>query len=134
MSMMSSPLYVKPVATGAIAAALDKYVLLQPDMKKSLYFGGSVALGSVAATLAAPLVPNVVPIDMGDAFDGKTLTARVVEVGLSTGSSWAINKYLLKNEVSREDWTKRVGVIAASSFLGEYVSDYMTGQPLSYFK
>ena len=133
MSMMSSPLYVKPVATGAIAAALDKYVLLQPDMKKSLYFGGSVALGSVAATLTAPLVPNVVPIEM-DGIDGKTLTGRVVEVGLSTGSSWAINKYLLKNEVSREDWTKRVGVIAASSFLGEYVSDYMTGQPLSYFK
>ena len=133
MSMMSSPLYVKPVATGAIAAALDKYVLLQPDMKKSLYFGGSVALGSVAATLTAPLVPNVVPIEM-DGVDGKTLTGRVVEVGLSTGSSWAINKYLLKNEVSREDWTKRVGVIAASSFLGEYVSDYMTGQPLSYFK
>jgi hypothetical protein len=132
--MMKNPLYVKPVATGAIAAAMDKYVLMQPDMKKSLYFGGAVAVGSVAATLAAPMVPNVIPIDMGDSIDGKTLSGRVMEVALATGSSWAVNKYLLKNEVSREDWTKRVGVIAASSFLGEYVSDYLVGEPLSYFK
>jgi hypothetical protein len=125
---------IKPVATGAVAVALDKYVLMQPDMKKSLYFGGSVAIGSVAASVLAPNLPNVIPIDLGAFADKKTLSGRVMEVGLCSGAAWGINKYLLKNDITREDWTKRLGVVLASGFIGEYVSDYLTGKPMSYFK
>jgi hypothetical protein len=133
--MMSNPLYVKPVAVGAVAAALDKYALGQPDFRKSLYFGGAVAVGEAVATLAGPAVPNLIPIiDMGNAIDGKTVSARVMEVALATGSSWGINKYILKNEVSRDDLMKRLAVIGASSFAGEYITDYLVGSPLSYFK
>jgi hypothetical protein len=133
-SMMSNPLYVKPLSCGLVAAALDKYALGQPDLKKSLYFGGSVAVGEAVATLSAPLVPNLIPLDLGNAIDGKTVSGRVMEVSLATGASWGINKYLLKNEISREDWTRRLAVIAAASFAGEYISDYLVGNPLSYFK
>jgi hypothetical protein len=132
--MMQNPLIVKPVATGVAAAALDRFVLQQPDFKRSAHFGGSVAVGTAAATLATPIVPNFVPMDLGDGISGKTVSARVVEIGLGTGSSWAINKYLLHNEVSREDWTKRVAVIAAADFIGEYAADYMSNKPLSFFK
>jgi hypothetical protein len=103
-------------------------------MKKSLYFGGSVAVGSVAASVLAPNLPNVIPFDLGAFADRKTLSGRVMEVGLCSGAAWSINKYLLKNDISREDWTRRLAVVLASGFIGEYVSDYLNGKPMSYFK
>jgi hypothetical protein len=125
-------IYVKPLATGAIAAALDKWALGQPDMKKSLYFGVAVAAGTGVATVASPMLPNLIPVDLGSAADGKTLTGRVAEVALGSGAAWGVNKYILKNEIAREDWMKRAGVIALAGFGGEYVADYMAGNPLSW--
>ena len=127
------PVFVKPLAVGAVAVVLDKYALGQSDIKRSMYFGGSVAVGSALATVVTPMVPAVIP-SLGSAIDGKTLTGRVMEVGLSAGSAWSLNKYVLKNDISREDWTKRLAVILASNFIAEYATDYLNNQPLSYFK
>ena len=127
------PVFVKPLAVGAVAVILDKYALGQQDIKRSMYFGGSVAVGSALATVVTPMVPSVLP-SLGNAIDSKTLTGRIMEVGHSASSAWSLNKYVLKNDISREDWSKRLAVILAADFAGEYISDYLNNQPLSYFK
>ena len=53
-------------------------------------------------------------------------------MAFGTGASYAINTYVLKNTNYYDDIYKRLGVIVAADFIGEYISDYMTGEPLQY--
>ena len=48
----------KPFFTGGIIIALDKFVLMQPDMNSSLYFGVAGVVGIFAGQYIAPMLPN----------------------------------------------------------------------------
>ena len=60
---MSSPEtdFIKPLAGAACAIALDKFVLNQTDMTRSLYFGVAVGAGLYAAQLITPSIPALIP-------------------------------------------------------------------------
>jgi hypothetical protein len=127
--------YLKPLAAAGVAIALDKYVLNQQDMNSSLYFGASTGAGILAANLLGPYLPNLASTFSSTSYyNANTVEQRLLEVGLSVGTGFVINTYLLKNTsyYSNDDMMKRVAVIAAADFISEYLTDYSTGQSLSY--
>ena len=123
----------KPFFVGATIIALDKLVLNQPDMNSSLYFGLSGAIGIFAAQYVVPMLPNN-QAQISTMLDTKTLETRVLEIGLGTGATYAINKFVMNNDLRPNDLLQKVGVILAADFVAEYIDDYMNNRPLSFLK
>ena len=129
---MASSAYIKPIATG-VAAALDRFVLNNVDNTSMAYFGGAVTAGVFASTLFSAYLPDMSSVVSDTAYyKSKEVEKRILEVAFGTGASYAINTYILKNTNYYDDIYKRLGVIVAADFIGEYISDYMTGEPLQY--
>ena len=123
----------KPFFTGGIIIALDKFVLMQPDMNSSLYFGVAGVVGIFAGQYIAPMLPNN-QAQISTMLDTKTLEVRVLEIGIGTGATLAINKLILNNDLRPNDILQKVGVILAADFVAEYIDDYMNNRPLSFLK
>ena len=126
---MSSNL--KPIITGAVIVALDKYALNQQNLNNSIYFGIAGAVGIFGAQIVTPLIPNQ---GSGTMIDHRTLEGRVLEVGLGTGATYALNKFVFLNDLNPNDLMMKVGVIVAADFVAEYIDDYLAGRPLSFLK
>ena len=124
---------LKPFLTGGAIIALDKFVLNQQDMNSSLYFGVAGVAGLFASQLLVPMLPNNQGT-FSDMVDTKTLETRVLEVGLGTGATFAINKFVLNNDIRPNDLLQKVGVIVAADFISEYIDDYMNNRALSFLK
>ena len=130
---MSSTDFVKP-AIGAVVAILgDKYILNNQNMNSNAVFGASVGIGIYASGLISPNIPKFIP-DLGTMANGKLIQDRITEISLSGGSSYVINRFVMQNDYNPSDMMKKVGIIAAADFIGEYASDYFGGRALSYFQ
>ncbi len=46
-----------PIISGAIVVALDKYLLQESNMERSLYLGGATVAGIYGGQIIAPMVP-----------------------------------------------------------------------------
>ena len=123
----------KPFFAGALIVAADKFILNQPDMNSSLYFGLSGAIGMFAAQYVVPMLPNN-QAQISTMLDVKTLETRVLEIGIGAGATVAINKFVLNNDLRPNDILQKVGVILAADFVSEYIDDYMNNRPLSFLK
>lgn len=130
---MSSPLlsdtYFKPLATAGVAILLDRMVLKQTDMKKNLTFGLSVGAGVGIGAMVAKNLP--IPDSPSTFGNGKQIASRLLEVTSGAGTAYVVNRYIMKND--NAGMIRKLGVIVASDFLGEYITDYATGRPLGFF-
>ena len=126
---MSSNL--KPILTGAVIVALDKYALGQQNLNSSIYFGLAGAVGIFAAQLVTPLIPKQ---GSGTMIDPRTLEGRILEVGLGTGATYGLNRFVLNNDLRPNELLMKVAVIAGADFVSEYIDDYLAGRPLSFLK
>ena len=123
----------KPFFTGGLIVALDKFVLMQPDMNSSLYFGVAGVVGIFAGQYIAPMLPNN-QAQISTMLDTKTLETRVLEIAIATGVTYGINKAVLNNDLRPNDLLQKVGVILAADFVAEYIDDYMNNRALSFLK
>ena len=124
---MSSNL--KPLITGAVIVALDKYAMNQQNLNNSLYFGLAGAVGIFGAQIVTPMIPKQ---GSGTMIDPRTLEGRILEVGLGAGATYVINKLVLNNDLRPNDLMMKVAVIAGADFIAEYIDDYLAGRPLSF--
>ena len=125
--------YVKPLVGAATAIALDKFVLMNTNMTSSLYFGASVGGALFLVGMFDANVPNFLPDIAAIGASGATLSKRVAEITAGAGAAYAINKFVLKNDNSPQLMAKKLAVVLAADFAGEYASDYFSSQALSYF-
>lgn len=127
---MSSNPFMKPLITGGLVVAGDKFIFNEPDMIRSLYFGGATAAGVYGASLVANSLPNLGKVGF---VDGKTLELRLAEIGLASGGGYVLNRYVLNNDFQYSQMMNKLLLIAGADFVGEYLSDYMENRPLSFF-
>ena len=125
--------YVKPLVGAGVAIALDKFVLMNPNMQSSLYFGASVGGALFLVGMFDTNVPNFLPDITAIGADGATLSKRVAEITASSAAAYAINKFVMKNDNSPQLMMKKLAVVLASDFAGEYASYYFSSRALSYF-
>jgi hypothetical protein len=126
--MLQSPFLIKAVSSAVIAGTFDRFVLGIDDTKQNAIFGGSVAAGIVVGSMIGYQVPSI--ISDTTYYNGKTIAQRSFEVIFGVGTSYAL--YVSTNEVHYDDLYKRVGVVVATDFIAEYITDYFIGNPLSY--
>ena len=63
-------------------------------------------------------------ITSNEVYDVKTIEQRVLEIILSSSSSYAINKYVLKN-MRDLPLIQYIGIFVGSSIGAEYVTEYI---------
>ncbi len=88
-------------------------------------------MGVYTASMVTPLIPNQ---GRGSFMDARTLEGRILEIGLGTGSTYALNKYMFNNDLNPNDLMMMCAVIAGADFISSYVDDYLSGRPLSFLK
>jgi hypothetical protein len=129
ITSVSTPFDYRPVITGALTVALDKYLLEEPNMTNSLYLGAATVAGVYAGQIIAPALPIGIP--NSTLYNGKTLELRLAEVGLGSLGSWGVNTYLMNN-ARYGDFYKKVGIISVANVAGQYINDYLTNKPMNY--
>jgi hypothetical protein len=127
---MNSDAVVKPLATAAAAFAIDKLYFKETDMKRSAMFAASVGAGVYIGSMVGQYAPDFQLPMLGS---GKSAESRILEIALGGGAAYALNKYVLKNDYSRDDMLKRLGTIVVADFAGEIVADYVAGRPIAIF-
>ena len=126
---------IKAVSGGVAASLIGHYLSYGTEinteyLKYSLMFGGVVSAGLLGAGLATPALAAQ---QNGNTqwFSVKTLQHRAIEVGLGTTGVVLFNRYV--SMTTPQSMIRTAGIVLAADFIGEYVADYATKQPLSYF-
>lgn len=89
-------------------------------------------VGIVGGQIISSSIPAIIPSVKG-VKDGKTLMERIVEIGSGAVDGYAVKKYVFNNDFNPNDMPKRLLLIAGTDLLSEYITEYVNGQPLSYF-
>jgi multisubunit Na+/H+ antiporter MnhB subunit len=127
--------FIKAVSGGLAAGAINHYLSYGSDMnpnavRRSAMFAGVVGAGLLASSMIAPGLAA----QQGSNthwISAKTLEHRVIEVGVGTGTVVLVNNYVYRT--SGLSMIQTAGLVFAADFIGEYIADYATAQPLSYF-
>lgn len=129
-SPLLSETYLKPLASASVAILLDRLVLKQTDIKKNLTFGLSVGAGIAVGSMVATKLPIA---DSPSAFgNGKQIASRLLEITSGTATSYAVNRFVMKNDAGT-GMIRKVGCVFVSDLLGEYITDYANGRSLGFF-
>ena len=134
MSSTNSDMLIKPMATAAVAVALDQFILKESNMQKSIYLGVASGIGAGAGSFVSTYLPG---LNFGNETyfgNGKGLSQRLAEITIGTAASYGINTFVLKNTGFRDNYMNTIGVILAADLAGEYITDYMAGRPLAIFE
>ena len=125
---------IKAVSGGVAASLIGHYLSYGTEinseyLKYSLMFGGVVSAGLLGAGLATPALAAQ---QSGNTqwFSVKTLQHRAIEVGLGTTGVVLFNRYV--SRTAPQSMIRTAGIVLAADFIGEYIADYATKQPLSY--
>ena len=120
-----------PIISGAVVVALDKYLLKEPHMERSLYLGGATVAGIYGGQIIAPMVPFYSALPSTTLYNNKTLELRLLEIGLGIGATYGVTK-MTPIRYSSNEWTQKLGIIVAGSIAGTYISEYLTSKPMTY--
>ena len=99
----------------------------------------SLALGDATGT-AFYLSKNIVKLLPNQSggnnamYDVKTLETRLGEVGIAGLGGYALNKFVLNNDLRPNDMLQKIALIVGADFVSEYVDDYMSGRELAFLK
>ena len=132
MSTSTNSSYLKPLITGAVAMAGDKFIFNEPNIEKSFYFGVAVGAGTFAGNyIGTNITPALLPT-VGF-MDGKTLEVRLAEVAAGAVGAYYLNRLILQNDFEPSQMYPKLALIAGSDFIAEYITDYLDNRPLSFF-
>ena len=129
---MSNSFY-KPVVGAALVVAGDKLILQNRNMNSSLVLGAAAGTAFYLSKNIAKMLPNQSGGNNA-MYDVKTLETRLGEIGIASIGGYALNKFVLNNDMQPNDMLQKVGLIVAADFVSEYVDDYMSGRPLAFLK
>lgn len=115
----------KPVVAGLVAGALDHFVMKNPDIKGCAMFGAAVGAGIFSVSWVEPLVGPYFPTKTPMGAIGKALEGRIVEVACGAGAAYALNRFVLKNELNSNNMMKKVGIVIAADLAGETVCELL---------
>ena len=133
-STSNSDFIIKPLATGAVAVAINQFILKENDMNRSMYLGIAAAGGAAAGSFVGSMLPDMNFGSQQYFGNGKGVSQRIAEIGMGSGAAFILNTYVLKNTSFRDNWMNQIGVIVAADLAGEYISDYVAGRPLAIFE
>ena len=129
---MSNSFY-KPVVGAALVVAGDNLILQNRNMNSSLALGAAAGTAFYLSKNIVKLLPNQSGGNNA-MYDVKTLETRLGEVVIAGLGGYALNKFVLNNDLRPNDMLQKIALIVGADFVSEYVDDYMSGRPLAFLK
>ena len=131
-SFLSDKSIFKALISSSVAAAIDILIYKNNNTKGTMILAGTVGASSYISSKASNFLPDVTGTTFDNQYmDSKTVEQRILELSLSSGGSFVISKYVLKN-MRDLPLIQYVGIFGGASFASEYITDYVFSQPLSY--
>jgi hypothetical protein len=115
----------KPVVAGAAAAAAEYFIMKNQNVKKCAMFGGAVGLGIAAVSPVEMIISPYFPTNTPMGHIGKALEGRIVEVACGSAAAYALNRFVLKNEMTNNDLLYKLAIICVADIIGETVCEIM---------
>ena len=107
------------LGVGAIAAAGDKFLFGEPDLVKSLMFGGAVALGTYAGpVIGQKLQILLVPKPTKPTFE-TVMEAALLDLRLKQFGGSAVSAFLVNNLVLNKNFQFSQLAVVAGSYLAK---------------
>ena len=130
MSDLNNPFMIKFVSATIIASAIDRfYFQFEQNTQHNLIFGISTGAGIALGSLIGNQIPSV--IQDTTFYNGKTIAQRSFELIFGSVVSYGSFAYSGYN-YTPSDMYARIGAVVATDFASEYITDYMSGNPLGY--
>ena len=130
-TVSTSDSFVKPLATAGSTFLIDQFIFNESNFNSSAILAFSSGVGAYIGMMLGSSIPDLsqsLPVFLGN---GKGIIERVAEIGTGVGTSYAINRFVLKNNSYRENITNKLITLSAGDIAGEYISDFVAGRPLS---
>ena len=123
----------KALIAAGVAASIDIFIYKNTNYKATALLAGCVATGSFGASKIAPSLTDITGGSLGVStmYDIKTIEQRLIELSISSGSSFVLSKYAFKN-MRNLPMIEYIAIFGGSSFIAEYATDYIFKKPLSY--
>ena len=133
-----SPMYVKPAIVVITSVGIDMLIFKQTNIMNSVFYGLANGVGSFSSNMLinSGMVPNLgstssTPADPNKMYSVFTVEERILEITMSFGASYAVNKFILHND-GNQDIIKKIGAIVVADVIAEYATDFLATRPLSY--
>lgn len=124
-------LMYKSVSAFGFSLLADKFVNQNQDITQSLYFAGATTAGITLGSVIGDSLPQILPSVSG-IENGKTLLTRTLEISSAVGAGYALNRYVLKNDLAPSLAIRKMAILAGVDVLSEYFADYMSNEELNY--
>ena len=129
-SFLSDKSIFKALVAAGVAASIDIVIYKNNNYKATMLLAGTVGASSYVSSKL--ILPDVTGTQFDTSFmESSTLQQRILELTLSSGSSFVLSKYVLKN-MRELPMMQYIGIFGGSSVVSEYISDYVFKEALSY--
>ena len=129
-SFLSDKSIFKALVASGVAASIDIVIYKNNNYKATMLLAGTVGASSYVSSKL--ILPDVTGTQFDTSFmESSTLQQRILELTLSSGSSFVLSKYVLKN-MRELPMMQYIGIFGGSSVVSEYISDYVFKEALSY--
>ena len=129
-SFLSDKSIFKSLVAASVAASIDIIIYKNNNYKATALLASTVGASSYVSSKL--ILPDVSGSQFDTSFmESSTLQQRILELTLSSGSSFILSKYVLKN-MRELPMMQYIGIFGGSSLISEYVSDYIFKEALSY--
>ena len=133
MSSFLDETTTKALIAASIGAGIDLIIYKNNNIKATMLLAGCIGGSSFLASKLSKSLPDLSygAIPASSMYDVRTIEQRILELSLSSGSSFVLSKYVFKN-MRELPMIQYVAIFAGSSIGAEYISDYVYRQKLSY--
>ena len=114
---------LKPLIGGIVCSLSDRFILKNDYLKSNILFGASVAAGIFVSSSIGLSLKNSFQTDTRIGKLNKNVESRIVEIIFGSSSAYIVNKFILKNDYSRQEIFYKLGIIAVSDLLAESASE-----------
>ena len=129
-SFLADKSIFKALVAGGVAASIDIIIYKNNNYKATALLASTVGASSYVSSKL--ILPDVTGTQFDSSYmESSTLQQRILELTLSSGSSFVLSKYVLKN-LRELPMMQYIGIFGGSSVVSEYVSGYIFKEPLSY--
>ena len=129
-SFLSDKSIFKALVAGGVAASIDIVIYRNNNYKATALLASTVGASSYISSKI--ILPDVTGTQFDTSFmESSTLQQRILELTISSSSSFVLSKYVFKN-MRELPMMQYIGIFGGSSVISEYISDYVFKEALSY--
>ena len=114
---------IKPAVAAITILMIDKFYFKINNITSNLYFAGSVGAGMFVSSSVGEMTRNLFPTSTVIGSLGKNLESRIVEIVCGSGSVYAVNRFILKNEFKVSDMIPRIISIGVADIVAESITE-----------